>query len=117
MAKNDIVLIDGIIEDMNGSTPLTDMRKGELFEQFATEQLLKEYDLSMEELSKGIVDGKDDGGIDSMYVLINGILLQEDNDFIWPRSSCEITVVIITCKHYDTYRQDVINSEFATKNH
>lgn len=114
MAKNDIVLIDSIIEDLNGSTPLTDMRKGELFEQFATEQLLKEYDLSMEELSKGIVDGKDDGGIDSMYVLINGILLQDDNDFIWPRSSCEITVVIITCKHYDTYRQDVINSEFAT---
>ena len=114
MAKNDIVLIDSIIEDMNANAPMDARRKGELFEQFATEQLLKEYDLSSEELARGVVDGKDDGGIDSMYILINGILLQDDMDFSWPRSSCEITVIVITCKHYDTYRQDVINSEFAT---
>ena len=114
MAKNDIVLIDSIINDLNGGATMTDQRKGELFEQFATEQLLKEYDLSTEELSRGVVDGKDDGGIDSMFIFINGILLQDDSDFVWPRSSCEISVVVITCKHYDTYRQDVINSEFAT---
>lgn len=114
MAKNDIVLIDSIIEDMNADAPMDAPRKGELFEQFATEQLLKEYDLSTEELARGIVDGKDDGGIDSMFILINGILLQDDTDFSWPRSSCEITVIVITCKHYDTYKQDVINSEYAT---
>lgn len=114
MAKNDIVLIDSIIDSMIGDAPIDAQKRGELFEKFATEQLLKEYDLSSEELARGIVDGKDDGGIDSMFILINGILLQDDTDFNWPRSSCEITVIVITCKHYDTYRQDVINSEFAT---
>lgn len=114
MAKNDIVLIDSIIEGMNGSAPLTDQRKGDLFEQFATEQLLKEYDLSTEEISKGIVDGKDDGGIDSMFIFVNGNLLQDSRDFTWPRTSCEIKVVIITCKHYETFKQDVVNSEIAT---
>lgn len=114
MAKNDIVLIDSIINGLNGSAPMTGQRKGELFEQFATEQLLKEYDLSAEELTKGIVDGKDDGGIDSMFIFVNGILLQDSQDFTWPRSSCEITVVAITCKHYETFKQDVVNSEIAT---
>lgn len=53
MAKNDIVLIDSIIEDMNANAPMDARRKGELFDQFATEQLLKEYDLSTEELARG----------------------------------------------------------------
>ena len=50
MAKNDIVLIDSIIDGMNGCAPMYGQRKGELFEQFATEQFLKEYDLSAEKL-------------------------------------------------------------------
>ena len=114
MAKTDIVLINSIVDERCSSTNPSAQEKGEVFERFATEQILKEFDLSDEEISGGIVDGKDDGGIDSFYIFVNGNLLQDDHDFMWPKSSCEITVYIITCKHYDTFRQDVINNEYAT---
>lgn len=98
MAKNDIILIDSIIEERKGlGLPSSD--KGEVFEFLAMEQILKDYDLSKDELLQGSVDGKDDGGIDSFYIFVNGVLLTDEKDFAWPKSSCELTLYIITCKH------------------
>ena len=114
MAKNDIMLIDSLVCDRAKGAVLSDTQRGEVFEKLATEQILKEFDLSSDEISKGIVDGKDDGGIDSFYIFVNGNLLQDASNFVWPRSSCEIMIYIITCKHYDTYRQDVLNSEYTS---
>jgi hypothetical protein len=48
MAKNDKILIDGIIDDRIESKIPSDKRD-EVFEYFVFEQLLKDYDLSKEE--------------------------------------------------------------------
>lgn len=77
MAKNDIMLIDSLVCDRAKGAVLSDTQRGEVFEKLATEQILKEFDLSSDEISKGIVDGKDDGGIDSFYIFVNGNLLQD----------------------------------------
>jgi hypothetical protein len=47
---------------------------------FVAEQLLKKHDLSDEEISSGIVDGGDDGGIDGFFTFVNDELLQEDTE-------------------------------------
>lgn len=113
MAKNDIVIIDYIIKErINQCIPSKD--KGEVFELLANEQILKDLDLSRDEILSGIIDGKDDGGIDSFYVFINGNLLSDSTDFLWPKRHAEITIYVITCKHHDTFMQDVINNECAT---
>lgn len=113
MAKNDIVIIDHIIKErIDQSIPSKD--KGEVFELLANEQILKDLDLSRDEILSGIIDGKDDGGIDSFYVFINGNLLSDSTDFLWPKRHAEITIYVITCKHHDTFMQDVINNECAT---
>lgn len=113
MAKNDIILIDGIIEDrVREQRPSCD--KGEVFEYLASEQILKSYDLSREELENGCVDGRNDGGIDAFYIFVNGILLENAKDFFWPKNKCDIQVIIITCKHQNTFTQPVVNSQYAT---
>lgn len=86
------MLIDSLVCDRAKGAVLSDTQRGEVFEKLATEQILKEFDLSSDEISKGIVDGKDDGGIDSFYIFVNGNLLQDASNFVWPRSSCEIMV-------------------------
>lgn len=91
MAKNDIILIDGIIDErIKAKVPSCD--KGEALEYLANEQILKNFDLSKEELDNGSVDGRNDGGIDSFYLFVNGILLEDANDFQWPKKHCDITV-------------------------
>lgn len=63
MAKNDQILLDGIIED-RVDMKLPSDRKDEAFEFLAFEQILKDYALSKEEIESGWVDGRNDGGID-----------------------------------------------------
>ena len=60
MAKNDTILIDGILDERIGNKHPSDQRD-EVFEFFAIEQALKDADLSNEEILQGIVDGQHDG--------------------------------------------------------
>lgn len=113
MAKNDIVIIDHIIKE-RVEQRIPSMDKGEVYEYLANEQILKDFDLSKEEIMSGIIDGKDDGGIDSFYIFVNGNLLSDASDFLWPKRQAEIVVYIITCKHHDTFMQDVVNNKCAT---
>lgn len=113
MAKNDVILIDNILQERkDGGIP--SMNIGEVFEFFSSEQILKDFDLTTEELLKGIVDGKDDGGIDSFYIFVNGALLVNLDSFSWPRKNCEISVYIITARHRNSFEQDVLNNECAS---
>ena len=72
MAKNDLTLLDSILDDYcaNG---IPSTKPDEVFEFFTTEQVLKDYIFSREELLQGSVDGRNDGGIDEFYVIGPGV--------------------------------------------
>jgi len=113
MAKNDRVLLDGIIDDrLEMRLPST--RRDEVFEFLAFEQILKDADLSKDEIEIGSVDGRNDGGIDGFFILINGILLADPESFVWPRTGSELDVWIITCKHHDTFLQAPLDNLVAS---
>ncbi|GFE82492.1 hypothetical protein GCM10011487_44920 [Steroidobacter agaridevorans] len=112
MAKNDVVLLDGVMDVRLSEDATRD--RGEVFEQFVLEQILKDYDLSAEEVDVGWVDGKDDGGIDGAYIFVNGHLLDEIDDFVWPRSSAAVDVWIFTIKHHATFQQAPLDAMLAT---
>jgi hypothetical protein len=113
MAKNDRILLDGIIDDrVTGKIPSE--KRDEVLEYLVFEQLLKEFDLSADEIIFGAVDGRGDGGIDGFFVFVNGHLLQDPESFVWPRSNSELKLVIITCKHHDTFKQATLDALIAT---
>lgn len=113
MAKNDTVLLDGILDD-RVSMKLPSDRRDEVFEYLAIEQILKDADLSQEEIQAGSVDGRNDGGIDGFFIFVNGHLFLTPETFIWPRSGCELEVWIITCKHHDTFIQAPLDNLAAS---
>ncbi|VVP44727.1 hypothetical protein PS876_05032 [Pseudomonas fluorescens] len=113
MAKNDQILLDGIIED-RVDMKLPSDRKDEAFEFLAFEQILKDYALSKEEIESGWVDGRNDGGIDGFFIFINGHLLTDAENFIWPKSGSQLEVWIVTCKHHDTFKQATLDNLAAT---
>lgn len=112
MAKNDVVLLDGVIDARLAETSSSD--RGEVFEYFAFEQLLKDYDLSSDEIEVGWVDGENDGGIDGAFIFINGLLLEDIDDFVWPRSNAAVDVWLFTVKHHATFQQAPLDSMLAT---
>ena len=77
MAKNDIILIDGIIDErIKAKVPSCD--KGEALEYLANEQILKNFDLSKDELENG------------------SVVFRMDGDFTF--LVCDKLVVVTVCK-------------------
>ena len=113
MAINDLILLDKIIDDkFNESVKKISM--GEFFENFCNEQILKNYDLSLEEIEDCITDGSNDGGIDAIYIFANGGLLKDSDDLEYLKKESSLEIVIITSKHDNSFEQAVINSEYTT---
>lgn len=113
MAKNDTILIDGIIDDRI-ELKLPSEKRDEAFEFFAFEQILKDYDLSIDDLQSGNVDGQNDGGIDGFFILVNGHNLSDPKSFQWPRTGSFLEVWVITCKHHATFKQAPVDNLVAS---
>ncbi len=113
MAKNDVVLLDGII-DRRLAEALPSGERDEVFEFFSLEETLKQYDPSRDDIEAGWIDGDGDGGFDGFYILINGSFLDDAGDFPWPRSNAAIDVWLVTCKHHETFRQATLDTIQAT---
>ncbi|MBH2007303.1 AIPR family protein [Candidatus Saccharibacteria bacterium] len=77
MPNNDPVLLDGVLDEIKVTAP-SGLNDAQVFDLFATEQVLKDYDLSIDELTAGLTDGSGDGGIDGFYTFADEILVDED---------------------------------------
>ena len=109
MAKNDLTLLDSILDDyiLNNNPS---KKPDEVFEYFSIEQVLKDYAFCKEELLQGVVDGRNDGGIDAIYIIVNGHIADSIPPDFWPKSNAELEVYIFTCKHDDSFKQAPITT-------
>jgi len=86
-----------------------ELAEASYFELFAAEQVLKDYDLSYDEIEAGMVGKGGDGGIDSVHIFINGDLLHEDSDVDMYRGEISIEVHIIQAKQSDGFSENAIH--------
>ena len=95
--SNDRIILDQVLDQQRQNiAPTLDPTK--YFEIFAAEQILKDFDLSYDEIDSGIVAAGGDGGIDGFYVFVNGELLQEDTEISDIRKNIQIDVFLIQAK-------------------
>lgn len=112
MAKNDTLLLDGILQDRMKNASSNDI--GESFELFTLEQILKDYDLSRDDIESGWIDGKNDGGIDAIYVFCNGRLVRDIRTFQWPKHTAALEAIVISCRHRDSFQLEPVCSLHST---
>jgi len=108
MTNNERVLLNEILaqESIRFEQTLSD---SEVFEFYSAEQLLKEYELSDEEISSGMSGDSLDGGADSVYIFINGDLIKEDSE-VQDRykKNPDIELVIIQSKRESGFGEDAL---------
>ncbi len=97
MATNDQIILKQIIQQRNDEME-TKLTESDFFERFVSDQVLKNYDLSYDEIDSGIVDGGDDGGIDAIYLLINGDLINVDSDVSDFKRNIKIDLFLVQAK-------------------
>jgi len=106
MPSNAQTILDDLLEHERASTAPS-LSESDYFGLFTNEQILKNYGLSYEELELGIVDGGGDGGIDSIYTFVNGVLVSEESDFDI-KQNVVITVIVIQSKTTPSFSEDPI---------
>lgn len=68
------------------------------FEYFCAETVLKPFAMTFDDIEKGIVDGKDDGGIDGVYFFVNRSLIAIDTEMDSFKSPVTVELYIIQSK-------------------
>lgn len=71
------------------------------FERFAVRQVLKDEDLSDDEIESGVLGGGDDGGADAMYFFVNRVLVRDEADL--PDEALTAQLVIVQAKYETGY--------------
>jgi hypothetical protein len=102
MATNDQVVLRTILSKERSRLGPA-LRDDRLFEIFTAEQILKDFDLSYEEIEVGITGGGNDGGIDSIYAFVNGDLVAEDIDPSVYKKDITIRLFLIQSKTSDSF--------------
>jgi hypothetical protein len=92
------------------------MTISDYFELFTSEQILKDYDLSYDELLGGIVGNGGDGGIDSIYMFVNDTLLHPDYELPDYKKNLSIDLNIIQSKNTNSFSEAAIQKFNDTAN-
>jgi AIPR protein len=108
MSANDRIILDKIL-DQKRKELAPDILPSKFFEIFTAEQILKDYDLSYDEIETGIVGDGGNGGVDSLYVFLNGELVQDDTDTTTLRRSVSIEFVVIQAKTSPGFSESTID--------
>ncbi len=79
MTSNELVLLDGAFAEWRSGLDPT-VNEDRAFEIFACTQVLRDLDLSADEIERGVIGGNNDAAIDGAYVFLGDTLLAEDSE-------------------------------------
>ncbi len=113
MPANDRILLDAILSQKHKDID-PDVSESRYFEIFTSEQILKDFDLSYDEIEGGLVGRGGDGGIDSIYLFVNGDLIIEDTDLSAFKKDIAIDLIFIQSKTSKGFSESSIDKLIAS---
>src|SRR5215208_5483598 len=76
MSDSDIMVLGQILsEERNDTAP--DLSEKEFFDLYAAQQAFRDITVDFDDIRSGDVDGNGDGGIDFIYIVVNGRLIRD----------------------------------------
>lgn len=107
LTNNQILLRECIQQEFEESTEYTD--QGAFFEYFAIAELLKNYNITDDEIDRGNVGGGNDGGCDGIYLFLNDEMLSTDQiDSLSAPKGSTLKLCIIQAKNELGFKEDAI---------
>ena len=116
MTTNSQIILNGVLKHHQSEIDPQASADG-FFEFFTAEQALKDFDLSYDELESGLVGDGGDGGIDGIYLMVNGDLVQEDSDYTNLRKDIVIDLVILQSKTHSGFQETPIERFITVSRH
>ena len=107
MATNDRIILDEVLKQRKEDID-PDVQDASFFELFTAEQILKDFDPSYDEIDSGLIGGGGDGGIDGIYLLVNGEFVQDDPDYGHLKKDVTIDLIIMQSKTHSGFQETTI---------
>lgn len=104
---NDQIILDQIIQERIEDSEL-DLTKQEYFEIYTASEILKDHDLTYDDIIYGIVGSGGDGGVDSIFTFLNGEQIKEDTAINQNQKKNQIEVYIIQSKTSASFSESAI---------
>ena len=112
VANNATIILKGCIDNFKKENDLT-LEDSEVFELFSLCQIMKNEDVSFENILDSITDGGNDGGIDSIIILNDGEYIESDTEYKC-KSSSTIRIVVTQCKAEKSFKETSIDKLITT---
>lgn len=107
LTNNQILLRECISQEFNESKGYTD--PSTFFEHFAISELLKDYNISDDEIDNGNVGGGNDGGCDGIYLFLNDELVSSDQiESLSASKGSILKLCIVQAKNEVGFNEDAI---------
>ncbi|MEC0136404.1 hypothetical protein P4H94_05830 [Paenibacillus macerans] len=113
MSSNDVIVLNAILEQRRAEIAKS-IREDDYFEVFSFEQILKNNDLSYEELESGKIGSGDDGGIDGFFLFINDELVDEDFSHEEVKRNPKMDLVLIQAKQSSSFSETAMDKVIST---
>lgn len=113
--SNNKIILSGCIDQFKSDNGLTNT-ESEVFEIFALVQITKQNDFAFEDIQNSIVDGGQDGGIDSLLIMINDFIpttFDELDDLKFGRKT-HVLIKMAQCKKENSFKESSIDKLITT---
>lgn len=104
---NDQIILEQIIKEKCAESG-DELSVSDYFEIYSASEVLKNYDLTYDDIAYGIVGNGGDGGIDSIYTFINGEPLKEDTVINTNQKKNHIELIVIQSKTSNSFKEDAV---------
>lgn len=113
--SNNKIIIEGCIETFKINNEL-DLNQSEIFELFALSQIHKNRNITFENIEDSIVDGGNDGGIDSVMIFIDEEYIEnlDDLDNFTFSNKTKSRFIISQCKKENSFKETAIDKLITT---
>jgi hypothetical protein len=104
---NDQIILEQIINEKCAESG-GELSVSDYFEVYTASEILKDYELTYDDIMYGIVGDGGDGGIDSIFTFVNGEHLKEDSQINQNQKKNHIELVLIQSKTSATFKEAAI---------
>lgn len=115
MSSNNRIILEGCINQFKEKNEIS-LRDSEIFELFSMTEITKNNNLTYENISNSIVDGGNDGGIDSIIILVNDEVVESLDDVIEVNfnSKTRTRFILSQCKKENSFKEAPLDKLITT---